>query len=791
MRKHFLILTVLLMMLTPAALAQPKQGGLSFQLVKSALEAGAVTHMSAVPETQNPESDTQETPGNENVPENVTPERGNRGGETPASTTPTGEPEGATPTPGTQTGNPQTQGTPESAAPTPETQTREAPVSATPTPNLYVPASVEIPLQAEVYRAAATVTTNNVNVRTGPGYSYLAFTQVHRGTSVTVEQRCKADGITWYYGKMNGFTGWIHGGFLSFIDVETPLPAQVPVTFTGYVRLDSTNVRTGPGMSNTVITQVNRGAVFEVTSSVNVSGTTWYFGTCGYVQGWIRGDLITATPIITPVPAPTTPAPCVIPTEGQMNYVNYSAYVRVSSAEVRSGAGQSNALICNLPYGTQVQVLATTYCRNMNLWCYVEYAPNAYGYIIESSLASYTPTAVPQVCVTAAPGYSIDYSDAFVGYTAMSKVLVRVTPGGDAIQRIEIRGTQVQVQGSTWYGNIKWYLVSYYGGTGFIRYDMITTRNVTNAPTIEPGGYESPVNFSGMTTKNKCNVRSAPTFNSTVIDSLSYGTYLNVFGMQYDASGNTWYHVLYGNGKYGYIHASLVTAYDEAAVRRYYDSQTAKPTVKPTTRSSSLSDNNSSMLHAPRTSTPRPTATPKATAAPTTPSYFFVTAVPTALPTAGRVTEMLEFTPVTLSKGQTLPVYSAPSSAAWRSDNGTAVLTTNRSLWVAGFEGQWMLVLYTNENSQIRVGYINAFRLSGALPTANTLLFAPESVRLNRAVNLTSDPLGSSEVMLSLSAGSEVTLLCACNLGSAWAYVETTVNGMPVRGFVPSSAVGP
>ncbi|MBQ8137324.1 MAG: SH3 domain-containing protein, partial [Clostridia bacterium] len=519
----------------------------------------------------------------------------------------------------------------------------------------------------------------------------------------------------------------------------------------------------------------------------------WYFGSCGYVQGWIRGDLITVTPIITAAPIVTVAPTCVVPTEGQLNYVNYSAYVRVTSAEVRTGAGQANALICTLPYGTQVQVIATTYCRNMNLWCYVEYAANSYGYIIASSLASYTPTAVPQACVTAVPGYSIDYTDTFTGYTVMSKVLVRVTPGGEAVQRIEYRGTQVQVLGSTWSGNIKWYLVSYYGGTGFIRYDMISANGAPAVPTVQPGSYETPVSFSGMTTKNKCNVRSYAGFSSSVTDSLSYGTYLDVFGMQYDASGNVWYHVRYGSGRFGFIHSSLVTAYDEAAVRRYYNSQTAKPTTAPTKKPSTLSDNNPSGLHSLRTGTPKPTATPRPTATPTTAPmapYTFVTAVPTALPGANRVTEMLEFSPVTLSAGQTLPVYSAPSSAAWRSDNGTAVLTTNRSLWVAGFEGQWMLVLYTNENSQIRVGYINAFRLSGALPTANTLLFAPKTVRLNRAVNLTSDPLGSSEVMLPLSAGSEITLLCACNLGSAWAYVETTVNGMPIRGFVPSSAVG-
>ena len=638
---------------------------------------------------------------------------------------------------------------------------------------------------AEPYTATGTVTTNNVNVRTGPGYSYQAFTQVHRNSVLYVEQRAHADGVTWYFGKINNITGWIHGGFLSFSSV-TPPPTQIPVTFVGYIRLDKTNVRTGPDMNSAAFTQLRKGDVFNVTaSSTGSNGVTWYYGTCGFVQGWVRGDLISTTPV-----TPVTPTPgCVTPTSGHLTPVNYAAYVRVSNAEVRNGAGSSHTLLCTLPYGTQVQVLGITYCANMNLWCYVRYDSASYGYIIESSLSAYGPTPAP-VCPTAVPQPDIDYTDSFTGYTAMHKVLVRAAPAGLAVQRIEYRGTQVQVQGSLWYNGIKWYLVTYYGGTGYIRYDMITA--TPSSPTVSPvypGDEESPVYFAGMTLKNKVNVRYAPSLSSTVEANLNYGTYLNVFGLRYDTSGNAWYHVLYGNSKYGYIYASLVGPYDEAAIRRYYDTHTVVPSATSTPRVyTSPTPNDSSSLHRYRTIAPKKTATPVpvVTAAP----WSYVTSVPTALPSPNRITEVLDFSPVTLSGTQTLPVYSAPNSAAWRSDSGTASLSTNRSLWVAGYEGQWMLILYTNEYSQIRVGYINAFRLSGALPTANTLYFAPKIVRLTQSANMTTDPLTGSEVAMTLSAGSEVTWLCACNLGSNWAYVETTINGAAVRGFIPAAAIG-
>ena len=645
-------------------------------------------------------------------------------------------------------------------------------------------AQFTIPASAETYAADAIVTTNNVNLRTGPGYSYQAFTQVHKNSVLHVEQRAYADGVTWYFGKINNMTGWIHGSFLSFNSTQPTSTPTVPVSFVAYVRLDKTNVRIGPDMNSAAFTQLNRGSVFNVTASSTASnGVTWYYGSCGQVQGWIRGDLLSTTPIIvtpsptpTPAPAPVTPAP------GYVTPVDYTAWVRVSSAEVRSGADTGYTLICTVPYGTQVHVHGLAYSAGMTLWCYVEYASGQYGYIVESQLSNYGPTQGPQ----------IDYTDSFVGYTAMQKVLVRVAPAGQAVQRIEYKGTQVQVQGSVWNEGIKWYLVSYYGGTGYIRYDMITkTAPSVPVPTTYYGGDESPVSFSGMTLSGQTNVRSQPNLSAWVSDSVPYGTAVTVCGLCYDSSGNAWYHVVYGSSKNGYIYATLVGVYDAAAIRNYYATHTQTPRPTATVRVyTTATPNDSSSLYGYRTLAPKNTSTPVPVRTATPTPWSYTTAVPTALPNASKITEILDFSPVTLNAGQTLAVYSAPNSAAWRSDSGTASVSTNRGLWVAGYEGQWMLILYTNEYSQIRVGYINAFRLTGALPTANTLYFAPRIVRLTSGTNLTSDPLTASEVILSLSAGTEVTWLCSCNLGSNWAYVETTINGATVRGFIPAIVVG-
>ncbi|MBQ8136315.1 MAG: hypothetical protein IJ174_02680, partial [Clostridia bacterium] len=91
MRKRFLIPLILMLMLTPSALAQTRQGGLSFHRVRSAMEAGVITHMSAVPETQTPETGTPETPA-------TNPRSGTTASTTPTGvTTPVGPPTSGTP----------------------------------------------------------------------------------------------------------------------------------------------------------------------------------------------------------------------------------------------------------------------------------------------------------------------------------------------------------------------------------------------------------------------------------------------------------------------------------------------------------------------------------------------------------------------------------------------------------------------------------------------------------------------------------------------------------------------
>ena len=116
-------------------------------------------------------------------------------------------------------------------------------------------------------------------------------------------------------------------------------------------------------------------------------------------------------------------------------------------------------------------------------------------------------------------------------------------------------------------------------------------------------------------------------------------------------------------------------------------------------------------------------------------------------------------------------------------------MITTDNMWCAGYDGQWLLILYHKDSGETAVGYVSSLSLRGAMPEAPSLALSACPATLTRPAALTCDPLGQMGENLSLKEGESVTWLGNCFLGSSWAYVETRVGGMPVRGFVPQDAL--
>ena len=148
------------------------------------------------------------------------------------------------------------------------------------------------------------------------------------------------------------------------------------------------------------------------------------------------------------------------------------------------------------------------------------------------------------------------------------------------------------------------------------------------------------------------------------------------------------------------------------------------------------------------------------------------------------------FSFVKLKAGQTLPVYTAPSTEAYRANNGKAAVSTNGAVYALGWDQGWMLMLYeANITGQYRIGYINGSKIKGKVPSLDMLSWDGSKCQVVTATTLTDDPALTGKALIQLPEGTTVTFLTTMYNSTAWDFIETTIDGQTARGFVPSGTL--
>ena len=148
----------------------------------------------------------------------------------------------------------------------------------------------------------------------------------------------------------------------------------------------------------------------------------------------------------------------------------------------------------------------------------------------------------------------------------------------------------------------------------------------------------------------------------------------------------------------------------------------------------------------------------------------------------------LEFVSAGLKSQQRFVVYSAPDTTSWRGHSGKAAVSTNGTVWCAGWEDGWLLVMYETNAGHIRIGYIRGSSIKGARPVSQDLHFVNRKVPVIASCTFTDDPVTLSTSVFTLTAGDEVTMLA---MYGGWAYVETVTPNYKktIRGFIPASCL--
>ena len=137
----------------------------------------------------------------------------------------------------------------------------------------------------------------------------------------------------------------------------------------------------------------------------------------------------------------------------------------------------------------------------------------------------------------------------------------------------------------------------------------------------------------------------------------------------------------------------------------------------------------------------------------------------------------------------TVPVYSAPSESSVRFAKGKASVNLREPAKFYGFtqDGNWALVEYTVSDRTSRFGYVRRSELPGSVTWKYNISSIDMPVTVTQDTFLTDDPNVSQYHQMTLKAGDGVRLLGL--QGAFYAYIETTLDGKTVRGFVPAACV--
>ena len=218
-----------------------------------------------------------------------------------------------------------------------------------------------------------TVTTGNLNVRSGVGTGYEIVTQVHSGEQLKITETAALDGEYWgYCGK-----GWV---CLTYTDYDLVISgSNTGEKIMATITATAVNVRSGPGASYTRVATVHGGDRVEILEQRNVDGRIW--GRCE--KGWFRitgyatvetinaegGSTGTQTPGYTPVgptgpgtPPVDNPNPTFPKSEVELPETpNKALILGTSSVTIHSGPHKSYPTVGQYPVESRVDVLEFMY----------------------------------------------------------------------------------------------------------------------------------------------------------------------------------------------------------------------------------------------------------------------------------------------------------------------------------------------------------------------------------------------------------------------------------------------
>lgn len=139
--------------------------------------------------------------------------------------------------------------------------------------------------------AAESSTVNEeLNLRSGPGASYRVIAVMPAGSTVSVTGEASEG---WYPVQYNSLAGWAFGQYLS-INGGAPVVATNGARGTATVVTNILNLRSGPGLSNSIVARLTYGMTVEIVGDPQAAdGLDWVVVmTKSQQRGWVAGKYL-------------------------------------------------------------------------------------------------------------------------------------------------------------------------------------------------------------------------------------------------------------------------------------------------------------------------------------------------------------------------------------------------------------------------------------------------------------------------------------------------------------------
>ena len=329
-----------------------------------------------------------------------------------------------------------------------------------------------------------SVTTANVNMRSGAGTGYGIILTIPKSAQVSVLSNAGG----WSKVTYNGKTGYVSSVYLTAATVSTPVQPPAPIvtapsapSTTSVTKTTANlNMRKGAGTGYGIILTIPKDKAVTVVSSANGWTKVTYNGSTGYVSSAYLVTTQGSAPVVVPPVTPDVPS---VPSTTSITKTT-------ANLNMRKGAGTGYGIILTIPKDKAVTVVSSA-----NGWTKVTYSGST-GYVSSAYLVT-TQVSAPVVVPPVTPEVPTTPAETVTITKTLFNLNMRKGAGtGYGIILTIPQNAEVKVVSSA----NGWSYVTYKTSTGYVSSQYLTSTTivveppvVTPPPVVEPPVVEPPV----------------------------------------------------------------------------------------------------------------------------------------------------------------------------------------------------------------------------------------------------------------------------------------------------------